>query len=310
MNKKVFVLGSRGSALALAQVNLVRALMHKVFPKLEIEIKIIKTTGDKKATASLSSSGIKGLFTKELEQALLLNKIDAAVHSLKDMLTEIPAGLKIGSVLKREDPRDVVVFHPKSNPENLRRIFTSSPRRSLQAKLIWPNVTVQDIRGNVETRLTKLTEGQEGDAILLAAAGLSRLEILSKTEDKYLKFDPALNYKKLSLEEMIPSPGQAAIAIEIRKDDLDAMEFTKPLNHSETYDSVHAERFFLEGMGGGCATPIGAYGRVEGESLTLSSIVGFSEDNIWRGEKTGLRKDYRMIGLELAGECKKCLQIH
>jgi hydroxymethylbilane synthase len=305
MKKRGLILGTRGSALALAQATQVRALIHRVFPSLDIEIKIIKTSGDTKTAISLSQSGIKGIFSKELEQALLLKKIDLAVHSLKDMSTDVPAGLIIGAVLKRVDANDVVVFHPETDHMAPKRVFTSSPRRSLQTKLIWPEAETCEIRGNVETRLTKLAEGKAGEALLLAAAGLIRLDILSNEKEGQLKFDPPLHFRKLSFDEMLPAPGQAAIAIEIRRDDLDALEWIKPLNHAVTFESVEAERSFLRGMGGGCATPIAAYGIVEHDKLYLKAIVGFPGQKIWRGERSGPRKEATAIGLELANEYKK-----
>lgn len=302
MDKKSLILGTRGSALALAQSNEVRALINRAFPKLQIELKIIKTSGDKNSTASLSKSGIKGFFTKEIEQALLLRKIDFAVHSLKDMLTDITPGLTIAATLKRVDANDVIVLHPQTDPARPGRIFSSSPRRKLLAKQLWPEAEIKEIRGNVETRLRKLESGKPGDATILAAAGLLRLDILPReVMEGELKFDPALKFKKLPVLDFLPSPGQAAIAVQTREGDLDALEAVRPLNHAATYECVMAERSFLQAMGGGCATPIGANAMIDGDNLNLKAVVGTDDHSVvWKGELKGPRTDYLKVGQALA----------
>ncbi len=304
------ILGTRGSALALAQTNLIRAVIHRAFPSLEVEVRTIKTSGDKKRSVSLTQSGTKGLFTKELEQALLLKKIDAAVHSLKDVLTELPPGLMIAAVAEREDASDILIFHPSVQDNSPKVIYTSSPRRKLQAGVLWPNCKVRDIRGNIETRLCKLSEGKTGDSLLLAAAGLKRLDYLQGDhKEGVLRFDPPLPFRKLSIEEMIPAPGQAAIGIEIRSNDIENGERFKLLNHAPTWAAVMAERAFLRGMGGGCATPMGAHGSIGFDGLRLRAIVGRDDRRIWRGEKTGERRNAEALGQTLADECRAVLGV-
>ena len=305
MNRNL-ILGTRGSALALAQTQIVRALIHRAYPSLTIEIKIIKTSGDKKTRAPLAQSGIKGLFTKELEQALLLKKIDLAIHSLKDLPTGIPGGLKLAAVTEREDPKDVLICHPLTKMELPKVIYTSSPRRAVQAKLLWLECQIKDTRGNVETRLSKLSEGNAGDALLLAAAGLKRLDFLrGDASEGNLHGEPALPYRKLSIQEMIPSPGQAAIGIEVRSEDGETQERLKSINHLPSLAAVTAERAFLDTVGGGCAAPIAAHATVGIDGLHLVAMVAHDSNRIWRGEKDGPRRDAENIGKILAEESRR-----
>jgi len=308
MSSGRLVLGTRGSALALVQTHLVRAAIRQAHPRLLVEERIIKTSGDKQSHASLSRSGVKGLFIKEMEEALLRGRIDAAVHSLKDMPVSLPAGLCLGAVGKRSDACDVLVGHSGTNVHDPKTVHTSSPRRVLQARLLWPACEVCEIRGNVETRLRKIAEGTPGEAVLLAAAGLERLDFLhGDGEAGALRFDPPLPYRRLSLREMIPAPGQAAIAVEIRSDDPETAERIKALDHAPTRSAVTAERAFLKELGGGCATPIAIHGRVTHEGLTITAIVGLPGRKIWRGEKTGARREAEPLGRALALECRAAL---
>ena len=302
MNRSL-ILGTRGSALALAQTQIVRALIHRAFPALSVEIKIIKTSGDKKIRVPLAQSGIKGLFTKELEQALIRKQIDLAIHSLKDLPTDLPAGLMLAAVTEREDPADVLVCHPLTQKENPKLIYTSSPRRAIQAKLLWPNCEIKDIRGNVETRVHKLSEGSSGDALLLAAAGLKRLDFLrGETSKGNLHGEPSFSYRKLSILEMIPAPGQAAIGIETRSDDGETQERLKSINHSPSFGAVTAERAFLDAVGGGCSAPIAAHAVAGFDGLRLIAMVAQDPKHIWRGEKSGSRRDAENLGKGLAEE--------
>jgi hydroxymethylbilane synthase len=296
------IFGTRGSALALAQTNLVRALIHRAFPSLIIEIKIIKTSGDKQTRAPLAKSGIKGLFTKELEEALFRKKIDVGIHSLKDLPSELPAGLTLGAVTEREDPFDILIGHPQTSLQSPEAVYTSSPRRSIQAKLLWPSCATCDIRGNVETRLRKLADGKAGEAVLLAAAGLRRLNFLrGDAKDGTLEFEPRLPFRKLSVSEMIPAPGQGAIGIEARSEDGEILERLKSVNHAPTRDAVLAERAFLNTIGGGCAAPLAAYASISWEGLKLVAIVA-ENGKVWRGEKIGTRMQAQALGQSLAKE--------
>jgi hydroxymethylbilane synthase len=299
------ILGTRGSALALTQTDMVRAMIQRAFPRLSVEVKIIKTSGDKQKTKSLSKSGTVGFFTKELEEALLRGKVDAAVHSLKDLPTTLPAGLALAAVGEREDPCDILVFKEGTDPDRPQRVFTSSPRRSVQAKLLWPSCKIAPIRGNVETRLGKIEQGETGDALLLAAAGLRRLNYLKGSAERgKLIYEGALHFVKLSLSKMIPAPGQAAIAIEVRSDDGVNQERLKCVNHPATLSAVTAERTFLRTLGGGCAEPIAAFAAIEPQGMRLSGLVARG-DSIWRGELCGERQDAEKMGKELAQKYEK-----
>lgn len=299
------ILGTRGSALALAQTTLVRAMLHRAFPKLVIEVKIIKTSGDKQKRLPLARSGVKGLFTKELEEALLRGKIDAAIHSLKDMPTEMPAGLAIAAVPKREDPSDVLIAKVSDAEAPPRVVYTSSPRRAFQAKILWPRAELKEIRGNVETRLLKLAETGPGEFLILASAGLRRLEFLRGADVQgNLQFDPVLLYRTLALTEMIPAPGQGAIAIQTRSADGEIFEKFRSVNHSASMGAVTAERAFLYGIGGGCATPAAAHAKIEGKELTLTAAVAREDGSIWRGDRTGGSGEAEQVGFELARSFK------
>ena len=231
MPEPPIIIATRGSALALAQANLIFDQCRAAFPRLAFEIKIIKTTGDKLQTASLAQAGHslpKGLFTKELEVALVRQKADLAVHSLKDLPTELPAGLTLGAVGKREDPRDVLIYKtdagfdgPIPQLADGARVATGSPRRQAQLRAARPDLQLEEIRGNVPTRLEKLAENDDLAGTLLAAAGLSRLHF-SITEDGCLEGDAVpegIRAVRLDTNLMLPCVGQGAIGIEIRADD-------------------------------------------------------------------------------------------
>lgn len=299
------ILGTRGSALALAQARLVQALVERAHPRLAIEIRVIRTSGDKLSRAPLASSGVKGLFTRELEQALLRHKIDAAVHSLKDMPVDIPAGLTLAAITEREDARDVLVGHPDADLGNPTIVHTSSPRRAFQARVLWPDCKTRDIRGNVETRLRKIADGKPRDALLLAVAGLRRLDLLrGDTVDGLLRWEPTLPFRRIGLDAMVPAPGQAAVAVEIREEDGETRERLRCASHAATWAAVWSERSFLRELGGGCATPVGAHAKVDHNGVTLKAVVERDDGSIWRGERQGERRNAEAIGRWLAQRCQ------
>lgn len=250
-------IGSRGSALALWQARHVALLLEPLGVATSIEI--IKTTGDHLQTASLTQAGGKGLFTKEIEEALLNGSIDLAVHSLKDLPTENPRGLVIAAIPEREDPRDAIVGMPFADLPEGAIVGTSSNRRGAQLRLLRPDLDVQPVRGNVDTRLRKLKEGQYS-AIMLAAAGLRRLGLESEISGIF------------SPEQICPAPGQGALAIQTRVDD-PAHQICAALNHSSSADCVTAERCLLAELGGGCQLPVGAFAEISGERMRLSGVV-------------------------------------
>jgi hydroxymethylbilane synthase len=254
-------IGSRGSQLALWQANHISALLRA--RGYEVEIEIIQTTGDKITDVALAKVGTKGMFTKEIEEALAAGRVDLAVHSLKDLPTELPAGFEIAAITKREDSRDAFCSREYSGVEELprsARVGTSSLRRQAQLKAIRPDLHIHPLRGNVDTRLRKLEQG-EYDAIILASAGLNRL---GKTE---------LTKQILPAEIMCPAAGQGALAVEIRAGDAvmrDALSF---LNDSAARATTTCERALLNRLGGGCQVPIGAFAELRNGRLHLRSIV-------------------------------------
>ena len=265
MSKRVVRIATRSSELALRQARIVESALES--RGFECEIVTFKTTGDKKLDEPLSEIGAKGLFTHELEVALMKKKVDCCVHSLKDLPTELPDGLTIGAVLEREDPRDVLVVNPVTEAEDLAslpagsRVGTSSLRRRAQLLALRPDLEVAELRGNVPTRLRKVDTGKVHAAIL-AAAGLIRLDARQRIK------------QYLEPPEWLPAAGQGAIAVEIREDDNELREIMKPLDHPETAVAVRAERAFLSSLEGGCQVPIGALAqRKENGRLTLHGFV-------------------------------------
>jgi len=312
VEQKTLTIGTRGSALALAQSALVRAMLRRAHPFLEIEIRTIKTSGDIMPAASLARSGTKGLFIRELEQALLRKKIDVAVHSLKDLPTDLPAGLVLSAVPEREDARDVLIALSSDTLQAPKIVLTSSPRRAFQSKLLWPGCETREIRGNIETRLRKLEEVGLGHALLLAVAGLRRLDFLKGYQDEG-QFDLSqsaipkeiLFYRKLPIAEMLPAPGQAALGLETRADDGITQERLRCVNHFGSWSAVTAERSFLQSLGGGCAAPVAAYANVTLpplRDLRLHGLVFDGKGNLWRGEKTGKQRESETLGKALAKE--------
>jgi hydroxymethylbilane synthase len=275
-------IGSRGSQLALWQARWVESRLQELGAPTELEI--IKTTGDRIQDVPLGQVGSKGLFTKEIEDALLAGTIDLAVHSLKDMPTELPGGLALAASPEREDPRDVLVGAKLADLPRGARVGTGSNRRVSQLKAVRPDLDIQNIRGNVDTRLRKLDEGQF-DCIVLAAAGLRRLGFAARITE-YL--DPGI---------VCPAVGQGALALETRADRCDVAE---PLNHAGTWMAVRAERALLRALGGGCQVPIGAHARAENGSLHLTAVVAAPDGSrILRDELAGSASDAERLGAEL-----------
>lgn len=287
------VIGSRGSRLALWQAEQAKENLLRLNPDFEIQIDVIRTTGDVKPDP-LSVIGGKGVFTKELEEALLDKRIDIAVHSLKDLPTIIPERLSISAICKREDPRDALVLRAGPAADSLRDlpagsvVGTSSQRRLAQLKALRGDLVVKDLRGNVDTRVRKLDEGQY-DALILASAGLIRLGLQNRIS------------ASITTTEMLPAVGQGAIAIEIRADDEVATEATSKLNHRETELACRAERAFLRKLGGGCQFPIAAHAVVEGELLRLEGLVAKPDgEEILRDRNSGNANQPEAIGSQLA----------
>ncbi|MEN6603938.1 MAG: hydroxymethylbilane synthase, partial [Bryobacteraceae bacterium] len=254
----MLVIGSRGSQLALWQAKWVAARLAELGVKTRIEI--IKTTGDKITDVPLAQVGAKGLFTKEIEEALLDGRVDLAVHSLKDLPTEVPSGLTVAAIPAREDARDAMVGCTLAALPQRARVGTSSLRRSAQLHSLRPDLTIEPLRGNLDTRIRKLTEVRY-DAILLAAAGLKRLG----WGDRVSELLPA--------GVMCPAVGQGALAIETRDDDGDAHQIVRRLDDAVTRAAVTAERALLGALGGGCQVPIGCHATVDADALKLTAIV-------------------------------------
>src|SRR5215469_16620184 len=255
-------IGSRGSQLALWQANHVAGFLRAQGHTIEIEV--IKTTGDKITDVSLAQVGTKGMFTKEIEEALFDNRVDLAVHSLKDVPTELSPEFELAAIMKREDPRDAFISVKYAALDDLPRgakVGTSSLRRQCQLKALRPDLEIFPLRGNVDTRLRKLESG-EYDAIILAAAGVHRLGL-----DKHVR-------SRISAEVMCPAVGQGALAIETRRDDQQTHNLLSVLNHADTRQAIECERALLGSLGGGCQVPIGAYAEKRNGKFHLRAMVG------------------------------------
>jgi hydroxymethylbilane synthase len=291
------VIGSRGSKLALWQAEHVQSQLQATDSSLTLRIEIIKTTGDVK-TDPLIVIGGKGVFTKELEDALLDGRIDLAVHSLKDLPTIVPDTLTIAAICQREDPRDALVMREAWPIDSLKNlpdeavVGTSSQRRIAQLKAICPRVKVKDLRGNVDTRLRKLDEGKY-DALILASAGLRRLGLLGR-----------INFA-IPPTEMLPAVGQGAIAVETRADNEAAIEAAGKLQHDETRVACIAERALLRSLGGGCQLPIAAHAVVNEKTLRLEALVASPDGaRIVRGTISGSTANATELGADLADKLR------
>jgi hydroxymethylbilane synthase len=287
-------IGSRGSQLALWQAEWVKSQLSLHHPHLAVQIEIIKTTGDKILDSPLSAIGDKGLFTKELETALLDGRVDIAVHSLKDVPTTLPAGLLIGAVTKREDVRDVFIGHPDTpmikflDIPSGGRIATGSLRRRCQLKHLRPDLEIVDVRGNLNTRFAKLKES-DWNGMILARAGVVRLG-----------FEASIT-ETLPIESILPAVGQGALGIELCDNRPEIMKLLTPLISTSTTIAVTAERAFLAHLEGGCQVPIGAYARIENGLLVMDGLIGSLDGTkILRGKIHGGTDDAAAIAGQLA----------
>ena len=292
-NPPRLILGSRGSALALAQARWVQARLGEKEPGARPEIRIIRTEGDRSRSVPLASGTTVGIFVREIEEELLSGRIDLAVHSLKDLPTAQPDGLEVAAIPVREDPRDVLVLREGKGLDDLPRgavVGTGSPRRIGQIRAVRPDLRFEAIRGNVDTRIRKLREGQVA-ALVLAAAGLNRLGITDIT------FHP------FPLEMVLPAPGQGALGIEIRAGDgALAHLLRRVLDHPQSSAAARAERAFLKALGGGCQMPVGALGTVEGEDLRLQGAVAAVDGSaVLRDEERGPVSSPESVGERLGG---------
>jgi hydroxymethylbilane synthase len=291
-------IGTRGSPLALVQARTVRERLAAALgrPADTIELKIIRTTGDTIIDRPLAEEGGKGLFTKEIEEALIRGDIDLAVHSAKDMPTFLPKGLILAACLEREDPRDVFISTKAKTIAALPRgakVGTASLRRQAIMKRARPDLEVAPLRGNVETRLRKLDDG-EADAIILALAGLRRLGLEGRAT------------RIMSADEFLPAAGQGAIAVETREDDAETRALLAKIDHSDTSTAVAAERAFLAVLDGSCKTPIGAHATIEGETLRFRGLIARPDGSAAHDiAATGARSDAVQIGESCARELKQ-----
>ena len=284
------VIGSRGSQLARTQSELVLSILKEANPQLNFNLVGIVTSGDRNHRTPLDRMPGVGVFVKELEAALLDGRIDVAVHSLKDMPTDIPRGLCLGAVMERADPRDVLVSSGPGLAELSpgSRIGTGSLRRAVQLKAYRPDLKARSLRGNVDTRLRKVSSG-ELDAVIVAATALIRLG----WQDRITEYLP--------LEHFLPPAGQGTLGIEIRSGDEQVARLISILNHWSTYQSVAAERAFLRFLGGGCRAPIAALGIIESNVLKLIGMVAdASGNNILHASVEGSATDPERVGEQLA----------
>lgn len=305
--KKNIRIGTRGSQLALYQAKKVKATLENLFPELQVELEIIKTKGDKILDVALSKIGDKGLFTKEIENALIDGSVDLAVHSLKDLPTTLPEGLKLGAVLERGEFRDALVSKGGKKLSELSAgdvVATSSLRRQAGLMKMNNQIIIKDIRGNVNSRLQKMEDGY-CDAMIMAAAGLQRLGL-----EKYITeiIDP---------EIIVPAVSQGAIAIEIRMNDPEVELLMEKINHTETWNAITAERAFLAHLQGGCQVPLGCFSKVENGILTMNGFVASVDGSrfinetisgeISKGAELGVEMAEKMLGkgaLEILSQIK------
>ncbi len=296
MIKKI-IIGSRGSELALWQSSFVKKEIEKANKNLKVEIKIIKTTGDKILDVALSKIGDRSLFTKELEAALLKNEIDLAVHSLKDLQTQLPKGLKLAAVTKRHPVEDVLIAGKKGTTlQSLQEnavIATGSLRRRCQILHLRPDIKIEELRGNVPTRIEKFLKSK-WDGIILARAGVERLKL-----QKYIS-------SVISAEEIMPAVGQGALGIETSEENNFVSEILQSIHHEDTYKAVLAERALLRTLEGGCQVPIGAFAEVKSNGLYLDSLVGSIDGTItFRKKIRGSKTNPEGLGKRLAKDLLK-----
>ena len=284
-------IATRQSVLALWQANYVKARLQDIHPGLKVELVGMTTRGDKILDVPLAKVGGKGLFVKELEEAMLRDEADIAVHSMKDVPMELPQGLELYAICEREDHRDAFVSHDYESLEQLPEgavVGTSSLRRQCQLSALRPDIKIKSLRGNVNTRLGKLDEG-EFDAIILAAAGLLRLDMASRIRSF------------IDESVCLPACGQGAVGIECRSSDDTVKALLAPLNHEETALTVGAERAFNRHLEGGCQVPIGGFAELKGEQLSMRGLVGQPNGRlVISDEKTGSAAEPEKLGVALA----------
>ena len=292
-------IASRKSQLALVQTHWVQAELRKAFPERSFEVETMSTQGDKILDVPLAKIGDKGLFTKELEVRMINNDADLAVHSLKDLPTNLPGGLMLGCVTERENPADALVVHEKFKQYQLETlpegtvVGTSSLRRLAQLRHHYPHLTFKDVRGNLNTRLAKLDSG-EYDALILAYAGLHRLGMGDRI------------HQSIPADVSLHAVGQGALGIECREGDSDTLKVIKALEHVPTAQRCHAERAFLRELEGGCQVPIGVNTEIVGETLTLKGMVASLDGKqLIKDEVSGPATTAEALGIELANKLKE-----
>ncbi|MDR3626266.1 MAG: hydroxymethylbilane synthase [Ignavibacteriaceae bacterium] len=297
LQKNKIIIGSRGSDLALWQSNFVKRELEKKNKNLQVEIKIIKTTGDKILNVALSKIGDKSLFTKELENALLNNEVDLAVHSLKDLQTQIPDGLKLAVVSKRHPVEDVLISRKKGiTLQSLKEgavVATGSLRRKCQLLHLRPDIIIEELRGNVPTRIQKFLKSK-WDGIILARAGVERLKL-----QKYIS-------SIIPTDDILPAVGQGALGIEINEENEFVYEILQTIHDEPTYKAVLAERELLRTLEGGCQVPIGAYAEVKSNGIYLDAMVGSIDGALsFRKKMRGSKNNPEKLGKTLAKDLLK-----
>ncbi|MFL5802076.1 MAG: hydroxymethylbilane synthase [Roseiflexaceae bacterium] len=288
----VVVIGTRASKLALVQTGMVRAALEQAHAELQIAVEHITTKGDVILDRPLSAIGDKGLFVTEIEDALRAGRIDLAVHSAKDLPSELPPDMLLAAFPPREDPRDALVSRDGMRLADLphgARVGTSSLRRACQLRALRPDLQIAELRGNVDTRLRKLREGQY-EAVVLAAAGLLRLGLADEISEY------------LELDIMLPAVSQGILGIEVRAGDAATAALLAPLDDPAARIAASAERAFLARIGGGCQVPIGAYARRDGDTLVLAGMIGALDGRLVRGELSGPADQPAALGTRLADE--------
>lgn len=293
MTKPDLKIGTRGSLLALQQSGNIKRALESLWPGLRVELQVIKTTGDKILDVPLAKVGGKGLFVKEIEDALLAGEVDLAVHSIKDVPALLPEGLEIGVIPQREDPRDVLVSRHGGDLANLprgARVGTSSLRRSAQLLRLRPDIEIEPLRGNLDTRLRKLCDGLY-DGIVLAAAGLHRMG----WEDRVSAY--------LETQEFVPAIGQGALGIEVRREDARVQDLLSPLHSESTAVAVQAERSLLRELEGGCQVPIGGHACLVNGQVQLTGLVASLDGRrVFCRTITGAPHEAEMLGRRLGQE--------
>jgi len=286
-------IGSRGSKLALWQANWVKSELEKAFPALEVVIEIIKTTGDRYQEVTPPENMPKGLFTKEIQDALIRNEVDVAVHSLKDLATDTNPDLLLAAISERANPYDALISRKGNSWRDLpegAHVGTTSTRRKSQLLSLRPDLKISDLRGNVDTRLRKLDEGQY-DAIILATAGLTRLGLKDRISEE------------LTSEVILPAVGQGALGIEIRANDEETRKHIEILDHKETHIACMAERIFLAALGGGCQVPIAGFAEVANGQIKMQGCVASVDGkSVIKRETSGASSEYKELAEGLAKE--------